>query len=441
MPISTIEKGCKLCFFGLGLSSTALLEHLPLKKCRVTLRSDKDINWSLIPCGARIERIFQGSSAFVDMDEDVMIFSPSVRRDRPEILEAMKRGCVFTSDAELFFENNDKPVFAITGSDGKSTAATLTSLMLSAGGIKNALIGNIGRPMFPSLNSADAFVAELSSFMLTYASPKATRSCITNITPNHLDWHKDLSEYKKTKISLAKSSKEFVISDDLSEIKGAFGIVSAKMDFHTLKKSYKAEIYMTIEDGYILRNGERFIRIDEIQRKEEYNLKNAMMAIAMTDGYASREDIAKVLKNFSGLSHRCEKILSIDRIEFYNSSIDSTPKRTAMTLESLGRQVVLILGGRSKGLDFGELIPALKKYAKVVIITGENAEEIHRAIDEEVKTVIVKGFEDAIKEGVKYAREVGVLLLSPASTSYDLFRNYAERGERFKSILTEIYKL
>ena len=157
--------------------------------------------------------------------------------------------------------------------------------------------------------------------------------------------------------------------------------------------------------------------------------------------YASREDIAKVLKNFSGLSHRCEKILSIDRIEFYNSSIDSTPKRTAMTLESLGRQVVLILGGRSKGLDFGELIPALKKYAKVVIITGENAEEIHRAIDEEVKTVIVKGFEDAIKEGVKYARQVGVLLLSPASTSYDLFRNYAERGERFKSILKEIYKL
>ena len=440
MLISMMERGCRVGFFGLGLSSNALLEYLPLKRCRVTLRSDKDINWSLIPCGARIERIFQGQSAYIDMDEDIMIFSPSVRRERPELIEAQARGCIFTSDAELFFEGNDKPLFAITGSDGKSTTATLTSLMLSEVGINNALIGNIGKPMFPSLSKADAFVAELSSFMLTYASPMATRSCITNITPNHLDWHKDFSEYKKTKISLAKSSKEFVISDDLLEINGAFGIVSTRQDFHTLSRSYKADIYMTLEDGYILKNGKRIISTDEILRKEEYNLKNAMMAIAMTDGYASSEEIARVLRNFSGLNHRCETVLSIDGIDFYNSSIDSTPKRTAMTLESLGKQVVLILGGRSKGLDFCELVHAIRKYARLVIITGENAEEIYNSIGKEVETVIIKSFEDAIKEGVKCAKNVGALLLSPASTSYDLFRNYAERGERFKSILKEIYK-
>lgn len=441
MPIKSIEKGCKVSFFGLGVSSAALLEYLPLKKCRVTLRSDKDINWSLIPCGARIERIFQGESAYLDIDEDIIIFSPSVRRDRYELLEAKARGCIFTSDAELFFEALDKPLFAVTGSDGKSTTATLVSQMLSATGNENALIGNIGRPMYPSLSAAKIFVAELSSFMLTYANPKAKRSCITNVTPNHLDWHKDFDEYKKTKISITKNSEEFVISDELIDIKGAYGIVSTKKDYKTLKDLYKADVYMTVGDEYLLKNGERVIPICQMGRKEDYNIKNAMMAIAMTDGYASTEECAWVLKNFNGLSHRCERILSADGIDFFNSSIDSTPKRTAMTLESLGRQVVLILGGRSKGLDFGELNPTIKKYAQKVIITGENAKEIYGAIGNESNAIIIESFEEAIKEGVKLARNVGALLLSPASTSYDLFRNYAERGERFNGILKELYKL
>ncbi len=440
MVISMIENGCRVGFFGLGRSSAALLEYLPLKKCRITLRSDNDISWSAIPCGAKIERIYAGESAYRDIDEDVIIFSPSVRRDRPELLAAKKRGVIFTSDAELFFDRVKKPLFAVTGSDGKSTTATLVNMLLSAGGVDNSLIGNIGTPMLPELKGPDAFVLELSSFMLTYGRPRAKRGCITNITPNHLDWHKDYEEYKKTKISLTKSCEELVITDKLSEIKGAYGIVSAERDFGSLRGLYDAEIYVTLEDGYILRNGERLISVEDIRRKEMHNLKNAMMAIAMTDGYVDKDGIARTLKTFEGLAHRCEKVMNVSGIDFYDSSIDSTPKRTVMTLESLKKQVVLILGGRSKGLDFKELIPSIKKYAELVIITGENAREIYSAIGKEANTIIIDSFEEAIKSGASAAKKTGALVLSPASTSYDLFHNYAERGDRFKAILQEIYK-
>lgn len=435
MIVSMIERGCRVGFFGLGTSSTALLEFLPIEKCRVTLRSDKEINWSAIPCGAKIERIFMGPSACTDIDEDVLIFSPSVRRDRPELESAKARGVIFTSDAELFFSRTNKPVFAVTGSDGKSTTATLISRLLTAGGTENALIGNIGQPMLPSINDTDTFVAELSSFMLSYLKPKAIRGCITNITPNHLNWHKSYEEYKKTKILLTKHSNEFVISDDLMDLSGAYGIISDEQNFYNLKKKYSAKIYITVEDGYILRNGEKIIETRKIKRNEKHNLKNAMMAIAMTDGYVSDRQIACVLSDFGGLAHRCEKVLSVGGIDFFDSSIDSTPKRTAMTLESFGRRVVVILGGRSKGLDFKELLPSLKKYAEKVIVTGENAKEIFECVGMETDAVIIPDFETAVIMGKKLAKEVGALLLSPASTSYDLFNNYAERGDRFKSIL------
>ena len=440
MLISMIEKGCRLCFFGLGLSSTALLEYLPLKNCRVSIRSDTDISWSAIPCGARIERLLIGRSAYRDIDEDIIIFSPSVRRDRPELLEAKNRGVIFTSDAEMFFEMESADVFAVTGSDGKSTTATLTDMMLKAGGIKSALIGNIGRPMLPCLGKSEVFVAELSSFMLSYARPRVRRGCITNITPNHLDWHRDFEEYKGTKLSLKDCCQELIISDELTEISGAYGIVSTDKGYGELRDEYKAELYLTLENGYIKRNGRELISKDLIGRRERHNLKNALMAIGMVDGYVGIDEIQAVLGKFEGLEHRCKMIARIDGVECYDSSIDSTPRRTAMTLESLGKEVVLILGGRGKGLDYADLNPAIKRYAKRIIITGENAEEIYRAIEDRESCIMTKSFAEAINIGLTEARRVGALLLSPASTSYDMFRSYAERGDSFKEILLKIQR-
>ncbi len=431
-----IRSGCRVGFFGIGRSSIALMQNLPLENCYITLRSDERIDRSTLPQDMRVERIFEGKEAYKSIDEDILFFSPSVKRERQELYEARGRGVRFSSDAELFFEENARPVFAVTGSDGKSTTATLINLMLNEAGRRSRLIGNIGEPMILGLRSdAECFVTELSSFMLKYLSPRVERACITNITPNHLDWHESFEEYKKTKISLLENSEKFVVSEENANIAGALGIISDSSTYGELKNKYPAEVYLTSEDGYILKNGERLIAISEVRCREKHNIKNLMMAIAMTDGYAEKSEIQTVARSFGGLSHRCEVVLQGGGVDYIDSSIDSTPARTAQTLRSLDREVVIILGGRGKGLDFCELVPSLKKYARGVLIVGENSAEIYRALGGAVPCQVISDFEDAVRHGALLAKDVGTLLLSPASTSFDQFKNYAERGDKFKEIL------
>ncbi len=436
MILSKLKCGCKVGFFGLGSSNAALLRCLPLDKCELTLRSDTMIDRGSIPNNIKVKRILEGKSACQHINEDIIFFSPSVRRDRPELKEAKARGVFFSSDAELFFENNNTQVFAVTGSDGKSTTATLTHLLLSAGGYTAPLIGNIGEPFVKNLErNTDFFVCELSSFMLTYFTPGTRAACITNITPNHLDWHSDFEEYRQTKLSVARKTDRLIISDDCLDVSGAYGIISGERSYYELRKLYNAEIYMTVEVGKIRKNGIPIIDISRVFRKEKHNLNNLMMAIGMTDGMVGNDEINAVAKDFQGLGHRCECFLNKNGVDYIDSSIDSSPARTTQTLRSLGRPVVIILGGRGKGLDYGELLPEVKKYVKKAIITGENAEEIFKAIGEAVNTEIIEDFEEAVLRGKKCAAEVGTLLLSPASTSYDRFKNYAERGDKFKQIL------
>lgn len=431
--LDSFKIGAKVGFFGLGQSNSALLRCLPLDSCSVTLRSDSAIDRSAIPGGIKIDRIFEGINACRDINEDIIVFSPSVRRDRAEFLRAQKTGTIFTSDLEIFIEENHKPMFAVTGSDGKSTTAALIEHLLNEGGTRAFSVGNMGEPMVSRLSdAADFYVAELSSFMLTYAIPKTKRACLTNITPNHLDWHIDFEEYKKTKISLIKNCEEFVISDDFTDIPGGFGVISTEKGFEDLKKQYQAEVYMTVENGYICRNGERLIPICDIQRRESHNIKNLMMATAMTDGYVGKNEIINVAKSFSGLPHRCECFFSDNGIDYFNSSIDTSPARTAATLSSLGRRAVVILGGKSKGLDYREMIPALKSYAAAVVIVGENSHELYSALSGEIECHIAEDFKSAIRLGATLARDAGALILSPASASYDSFKNYEERGNEFK---------
>lgn len=436
MIYSMLKRGCRVGFFGLGKSNIALLSYLPLENCSVVIRSDCKIDRGAIPSKISVERVLEGEDAVKDISEDIIFFSPSVKRERGEFVKARERGVIFSSDAELFFERNRLPIFAVSGSDGKSTTATLIHLLLSSEGIKSQLIGNIGEPMISHLDSdAECFVCELSSFMLTYACPKPQRGCITNITPNHLDWHRSFEEYKETKISLLKSSEKAVVFEENLGDFEPYGIISDRTDFCLLKERHRAKVYITSEGGFICKNGEKLLSISETSRKESHNIKNLMMAIAMTDGYVTAEKIKSIATSFNGLPHRCEKVLCKNGVEYIDSSIDSTPERTVQTLDALGRQVVILLGGRSKGLDYGRLSPALKKYAKYAILIGENATEIFDKIGSSLPCEVFEDFELGVKRGSELARDVGVLLLSPASTSYDAFKNFAEKGEKFKEII------
>lgn len=433
----------KIGFLGLGKSNLSLMRLLPLGNTEIILRSETEFDSASIPQGLNISEVRVGNNALSGITEELMICSPSVRRDRAELLSAKERGICFSSDAELFFENCDKEVFAVTGSDGKSTTTTLLAKILSRRH-KTAPVGNIGSPMLESLcGESEMFCAELSSFMLSYLNAHVRRAAITNITPNHLNWHKDLSEYIEAKLSLIKSSDESVLSADDAALeeclstRGAFAVTSMRSSFDELKKRYKCHLYFTFNGDYILRNGELLVATSDIKKKEKHNIQNLMCAAALADGYCDSEDIRSVARTFEGLSHRAEFFLSHGGIDFINSSIDTTPSRTKSTLESLGRQVVLILCGRGKGASYEPLSVPLARYASHVVITGEDAEKMLGALAPYADCRYADGFDSAVELAIKLSSRGEAVLLSPAATSFDEFSSFEERGARFKSTVTK----
>lgn len=440
MLAQKINRFTKVGFFGVGSSNLSLLHSLPLENCEITIRSDKPIDKSKLPSGLNIGRIFEGSDATQDIDEEIIFFSPSVRRDRSAFIEAKKRGVIFSSDTELFFEGNNKPIFAVTGSDGKSTTTAMITALLNEDEKTALALGNIGAPMYESLSdNMDFCVWEASSFMLSYVCPVARRACLTNLTPNHLDWHLSFEEYKKTKINLLKSSNEFVVSEENENIVGAFGIIAVEKSFSELRRSYPAELYITIENGYIMRNGEALISLDDVKDKKLYNLKNLMMAIAMTEGFVDKKTISSVAGCFTPPSHRCELVTSHGGIDFYDSSIDTSPARTKTTLSSLGKRCVIILGGKDKGLNFQDLVPEVQNFCECAVLVGECKTKIHSDIGGLLPCYIAENFESAVRLGAELAKSCGTLLLSPAAASYDEFENYKERGKKFKEIIQNLY--
>ena len=437
-------------FLGAGKSNAGVYEYLSRRSrdFSVTVRSSA--------YSAEFERFnpsrrFIGKDSLASIDEDILFISPSARRDTPELIAAKENGVLLSSDAELFFGEISSDVFAVTGSDGKSTTTYLTSKLLPDAYKEAIPCGNIGRAMSPLLFDAgenSAFVTELSSFQLNYLSPKSKRSIITNVTENHLNWHTSFDEYVNAKRNVFEYSKERIINYDcklsrrIAKDYEIFAVFSAENDEQTLKKDVKAELYVTLDDGYVKASGEPVLKTADIKLAGRHNLLNFMSALALSHGFYKKNTPTELAKSFGGLPHRCELVGSLDGVRYYDSSIDSSPKRCAATLEMLDGIVTVILGGRSKGLDFSELVPILKKKTRRVIITGECAKEIEDAILRDknisgasVPYTIIDDFYEAIDFAVSTAERGEAVILSPAATSHDKFINFEERGNAFKTFL------
>ena len=428
-------------FFGLGKSSISLMRLLPAD-VEIILRSDGTV--SKIPDDVSVSGVHTGDAAFSDLCEDVLILSPSVRRDRPELLAAMSRGVLLTSDTELFFGSVRAPVFAVSGSDGKSTTATLAAGLLSESFPSLRLCGNIGVPMCGTLkDGADCFVCELSSFQLIYSEPRSKRAALTNITPNHLNWHSDYAEYRAAKLCLLDHTDQAVVSADSDEgmqiaKKGClFGIASADRSYEQLRSEASAEVFYTLNGASVLRNGEPFIPIGAMAKRPRHDVKNLLTALALTDGYVTPRYAEDVVSRFRGLPHRCHTVRRIGVVEYINSSIDTTPERTAQTLRSLNRRVTLMLGGRGKGAAADPLIEAVNRYADRVILFGEYGAELEPLLYGKVALTRFPHFYDALKEAISCVHS-GTLLLSPAATSYDEFSDFEERGNLFEKEILSI---
>ena len=437
----------KIGLFGLGLSNIGVAEFLSARGAyEFILRSDGEIKEENLPTSFKGYPRYSGKRALSSLTEELIFLSPSVNRRREDIKALAASGVRLSSDAELFFELVDSPVFAVSGSDGKSTTTRLASLLL--GGLGAVECGNCGRAMSLALDSgASAYAVELSSFMLDSLVPHSKRAVITSISENHLDFHGTPDAYVAAKENLYRGTDEPIIwaGRDFSEsfIKKypPFALLSTGLGYKELKMR-GGELILTLEDGAILKNGERLIEISRLKRREKHNIENLMSAAALADGFYERERLFSVAESFGGIAHRAELVCVKDGVEYIDSSVDSSPARTATTLRGLAKRVILILGGRGKGLSYAPLVSCVGEYARAVILSGENAPEIKAALlsDDTLEKKGIPLYEMAsLADAIRLAKEISTpsdtVLLSPASTSYDKFKNFEERAEYFKSLI------
>lgn len=409
-----------------------------------------------------------GESYLEILAGDYIFRSPAFRPDLPEISEATNKGAILTSEMELFFELCPAKIIGITGSDGKTTTTTLTHLLLSEECKKNGrgrayVGGNIGAPLLPlvfDMTEDDFAVVELSSFQLFTMKRSPSVSAITNISPNHLDWHGGMDEYIEAKCNICKHkpiSRLVTNADNEVTQKIAMRSELPITYFSSKKKNYREIVPNTkknckaiyddrgvifIDDG---ESREKIIGVDDILIPGRHNVENYMTAIALTEGYVSKDTVRDIATTFKGVEHRLELVREKDGVRYYNSSIDSSPSRTAAALGALPKKPIVICGGYDKQIPFDTLAKSLCDRAKAVVLTGATAQKIFAEIescpDYNEETLPVRHIAD-FKEAVLYAADIArdgdIVLLSPACASFDAFNDFAERGRCFKDIINAL---
>ena len=449
--------GSRCLLYGFGRSGIALAKWLIKNGADVRVfdekKTESDIFYAAEKGGCEGIDVFKGKEGF---KTDFLFRTPGVRPNTQTISEMVSNGAVLSSEADLFLSRAKGKIYGITGSDGKTTTTTLTGKILE-NAFKNTekrvfVGGNIGVPLvsfLDGLTDTDVTVAELSSFQLMTAERSPFVSAITNITENHLDYHTNMREYvaAKCRIFSEEGCSELVTNTQtLAQIKKTCSIRNRERfpkkitEISTLGDN--ADVF--IKNGAVYLYGERVLDIASIRIPGFHNVENYMSAIGITKNDASFADVQNVAESFSGVPHRMELVREKDGVSYVNSSIDSTPSRSIATIRCIEKPLTVICGGYDKKLDYGELAEELVKRADNVVLTGDNAFKIKKALDKhlykgyECNVYCEKSFETAVQRGAAVTVKGGTVLLSPASASFDAFANFEERGNMFKSIINSL---
>lgn len=436
-------KDKKVGFIGLGVSNTPILRLLLQAGAVCSVRDMKALPPEEAEALTREGvAIHCGETYLEGIDEEYLFLSPAVRSDLPKLAEAKERGTVLTNEMEEFFRLCPCPIIAVTGSDGKTTTTTLIAKLLEAEGKTVHLGGNIGRNLLCELDAMtkDHFaVVELSSFQLMKMTRSPMIAVVTNISPNHLNWHVDMEEYVSAKESIflfQQPADTLIINKDDSYAARCASKAKGKVKFTSGKE--KADVWF--DERGIYRGETLVVKDTEIRLVGIHNRYNYAQAICATEGLVSDEAIRKVARDFGGVEHRCEFVREKDGVKYYNSSIDSSPTRTAACVNSFKVPLVVICGGYDKNIPLeplGELFPGRVKHA---VLCGATSEKIQKVLDAVGYTAYtrVSDFEEAVKTASSLAEEGDCVVLSPAAASFDMFKNFAVRGETFKKLVQEL---
>ena len=398
-------------------------------------------------------KLHLGEGYMDGIDADLIFRSPGIRPDVPAFEAAVAKGAKVTSEMEVFFDVCPCKKIAVTGSDGKTTTTTIIAKLMEKAGYTVHLGGNIGHPLLAEtfdMKPEDVAVLELSSFQLMRMTTSPEIAVVTNVAPNHLDIHKGMEEYvaSKKNVFLHQHPGDKVVLNRDNEITYAFA-AEAPGHVTLFSRQNPMDEGVVIENDTICvkKNGDSrpVLPIRDILLPGVHNIENYMAAIGAVDGLVKDEVIREFAKSFGGVEHRIELVRELHGVKYYNDSIGSSPSRTIAGLRAFKQKVILIAGGYDKHIPYDVLGPDLVAHVKAMVLTGATAPKIRAAAEQaegydprKLPIYDIDDFEEAIKKAQTLAQPGDVVILSPASASFDRFKNFMVRGDTFKRIVREL---
>ncbi len=458
IELNNYLKNRKVAIIGLGVSNIPLLDYMHNVGAKVTVfdnRIIEDIPKDTMKKITDYAMEFSlGPNNLSKLEGfDIIFRSPSCLPTVPELQKEVERGTILTSEIEMLMKLCPGKVIGVTGSDGKTTTTTLIYEILKANGYNCYLGGNIGTPLFTKLSEMtpdDIIVLELSSFQLMGMEISPSISVITNISPNHLNVHSSYEEYIDAKKNIFKYQDKdgiIVLNYDNAITKAAAKEANGKVVFFSSKTKLEDGIIL---DGDIIKECKDKLRrhilsTNTVALRGVHNYENICAAIAATSSLVKVEDAVKAVQEFKGVQHRLEFIRELDGVKWYNDSIGTSPTRTIAGLHSFDERIVLIAGGYDKHLDYTPIAKPILEKVDSLILIGDTAPKIFDAVKEEaekqgkdIKIYMCDEFKNTVLVAKKVAKPGQIVLFSPASASFDLFRNFEERGNKFKELVNNI---
>lgn len=448
----------RVAIIGLGVSNIPLLKYFYDLKAQVTVFDNRTIEE--IPKDI-MDKITQynfefsfGKDSLTKLNNfNLILRSPSCMPNQPALEQEAKRGAIVTSEIELLLKMVPCKVIGVTGSDGKTTTTSLIYEILKQAGYHCYLGGNIGTPLFTKLkemNTEDIVVLELSSFQLMQMEVSPDIAVITNVSPNHLNVHKSYEEYIEAKknIFLNQDENGIVVLNYENEItKEMAKQANGKVVFFSSKTK--------LEDGIILDNEvikecedkirKHLVSVDKVKLRGKHNYENICSAIAATKTLVDTEQIIEAICEFNGVAHRLELVRQINGVKWYNDSIGTSPTRTIAGLQAFEEEIILIAGGYDKHLDYQPIAKPIVDKVKGLILVGQTADKIFEAVkaqlEQEKKQLdiyLCNELSQTVQIANKIAKSGQIVLFSPASASFDMFKNFEERGDKFKELVNQL---
>ena len=452
-------KQSRVAFIGTGVTNGDIIRLFRKKGIEVTLLDRKTAD----KLGAAYDEFkalgvqFCLGDAYLDRltDYDVVFRSPGMYYHNEKLQQARAQGVVITSEMEVFFQLCPCKIYAVTGSDGKTTTTTLISEFLSRAGYLVHKGGNIGRALLPiidDIREEDVAVVELSSFQLLSMRQSPDVAVITNIAPNHLDVHGTMEEYIYAKTNLIAHQDAFsrtILNQDNEATMNLASMVRGTLTTFSRKTQPAFGTFLR-EDGMLcyVKNGEvtPVVHKDDIRIPGMHNVENYLAAINAVWGTVSIEDIVYVAKNFGGGEHRIEFVRELDGVKWYNDSIATSPTRVLAGLRSFSQKLIVIMGGYDKKIPFEPMADTVCQQVKLVLLMGVTADKIEKAIrgsqyyqEGAPELVHVSSMEEAVQEARKRAKAGDIVTLSPACASFDLYPNFEARGIHYKNLVKELH--